>query len=152
MCGNRFALTDPEVIEPLAHGAMLVWDLVEVLVKTWLERDESRQGREVVFWETRARSVQTLAVSFRKKSSQGSATSTSTRCSCPGLLSRSPAMVTEGSLLPLADSYADFTIRRLKSNCRENRSHTSTLLSLHRPQSSTGPTGTASVGGDVGDT
>lgn len=37
---------------------MLVWDLIEVLVKTWLERDESRQGREVVFWETSARSVQ----------------------------------------------------------------------------------------------
>lgn len=55
---RRFALTDPEVVEPLAHGAVLVRDLIEVLVKTWLERDESRQGREVVFWETRARSVQ----------------------------------------------------------------------------------------------
>lgn len=53
----------------------------------------------------------------------------------------SPAMATEASLLPLADSYTDFTIRRLKPNClrRENRSHTSTLLSLHRPQSSPGP-------------
>lgn len=56
VCENT--LTDPEVIEPLAHGATLVWDLVEVLVKTRLERDEPRQGREVVFWETRARSVQ----------------------------------------------------------------------------------------------
>lgn len=54
---NGFPLTDPEVVEPLAHGATLVWDLVEVLVETWLERDEPRQGREVVFWETRARSV-----------------------------------------------------------------------------------------------
>lgn len=58
---QRFALTDPEVIEPLAHGATLVWDLVEVLVETWLERDEPRQGREVVFWEARARSVQAHA-------------------------------------------------------------------------------------------
>lgn len=59
----------------------------------------------------------------------------------------SPAMVTEGSLLPLPDSYTDFTIRRLKSNCLqgENRSHTSTLRSLHRPQSSPGPTGMASA-------
>ena len=29
---------------------MLVWDLVEVLVKAWLQRDEARQGWEVVFW------------------------------------------------------------------------------------------------------
>lgn len=43
------SLTDPEVVEPLAHGATLVWDLIEVLVKTWLEGDEPRQGREVVF-------------------------------------------------------------------------------------------------------
>lgn len=55
---QSFTLTDPEVIEPLAHGAALVWDLIEVLVKAWLERDETRQGREVVFWETKARSVQ----------------------------------------------------------------------------------------------
>lgn len=42
-------LTDPEVIQSLAHGAALIWDLIEVLVKTRLEWDESRQGREVVF-------------------------------------------------------------------------------------------------------
>lgn len=42
-------LTDPEVIKPLAHGAVLVWDLIEVLVKARLEWDESRQGRKVVF-------------------------------------------------------------------------------------------------------
>lgn len=30
-----------------------------------------------------------------------------------------PAMATEGSSLPLADSYADFTTRRLESSCRE---------------------------------
>lgn len=43
------ALTDPQVVEPLAHGATLVWDLIEVLVEARLEGDESRQGREVVF-------------------------------------------------------------------------------------------------------
>lgn len=48
-------LTDPEVIEPLAHGATLVRDLIEVLVETRLERDESRQGRKVVFWGNRAK-------------------------------------------------------------------------------------------------
>lgn len=42
-------LTDPQIVKPLAHGATLVWDLIEVLVETRLEWDESRQGREVVF-------------------------------------------------------------------------------------------------------
>lgn len=79
---ERFPLTDPEVVEPLAHGTTLVRDLIEVLVKTRLERDKPRQGREVVFWETRARSVQaqtqTPALNFIEKSSQGSTTSTNT--------------------------------------------------------------------------
>lgn len=47
------ALTDPQVVEPLAHGAPLVRDLVEVLVKTRPEGDESRQRGEVVFWGTK---------------------------------------------------------------------------------------------------
>lgn len=41
-------LTDPEVVKPLAHGAALVWDLIEVLVKARLQGDEPGQGREVV--------------------------------------------------------------------------------------------------------
>ena len=43
-------LTDPEVVEPLAHGPVLVRDLVEVLVEAWLQGDEAGQGWEVVFW------------------------------------------------------------------------------------------------------
>lgn len=54
----------------------------------------------------------------------------------------SPAMATEGSLLPLADSYTDFRIRRLKSNCRE-RTEVTLPLSSHstghnRPQAPPG--------------
>lgn len=45
-------LTDPEVVEPLAHGAALVGDLVEVLVEAGLQRDEPGQRREVVFCTT----------------------------------------------------------------------------------------------------
>lgn len=47
-----FSLTDPEVVKPLAHGAALVGDLVEVLVETGLQRDEPGQRREVVFYRT----------------------------------------------------------------------------------------------------
>lgn len=45
---NTGPLTDPEVVKPLAHGAALVWDLVEVLVEARLQGDEPGQGREVV--------------------------------------------------------------------------------------------------------
>lgn len=42
-------LTHPEVVKPLGHGPVLWRDLrVEVLVETWLQGDELRQGREVV--------------------------------------------------------------------------------------------------------
>lgn len=42
-------LTYPEIVQPLAHGAALVWDLVEVLVKAWLQWNETRKRREIVF-------------------------------------------------------------------------------------------------------
>lgn len=65
----------------------------------------------------------------------------------------SPAMATEGSLLPLADGYTDFTIRCLKSNCRERTQVTRPLSSSpNRPQSSTGPTGTASASEEASQT
>lgn len=42
-------LTHPEVVKALGHGPVLRRDLrVEVLVETWLQGDELRQGREVV--------------------------------------------------------------------------------------------------------
>lgn len=70
------SLTDPQVIEPLAHGATLVRDLIEVLVKTWPEWDESWQGREVVFWDNKRYTVQNAAARTLKtliqKSSQDS--------------------------------------------------------------------------------
>lgn len=66
-------LTDPQVVEPLAHGATLVWDLIEVLVETRLEGDESGQGREVVFWDTKTQfNAAAHTPKFIKKSSQDS--------------------------------------------------------------------------------
>lgn len=118
---QSFTLTDPEVVEPLAHGATLVWDLIEVLVETWLERDESRQGRKVVFWESNSKvSATTQTPTPIHKEIQPCRLQTGRSDTGPGCEGwSSPAMVTEASSLPLADTYADLRIRRLRSNCRE---------------------------------
>ena len=42
-------LTDPQVIHALAHGAVLLGDLLKVLVEAWLQRDKPRQRWEVRF-------------------------------------------------------------------------------------------------------
>lgn len=49
MGSGQWALTDPQVVESLAHGAMLFRDLlIKVLVETWLQGDEPRYWREVI--------------------------------------------------------------------------------------------------------
>lgn len=44
-----YILTNPEIIQALAHGAALFWDLVEVLVKAWLQGNEPGERWEIVF-------------------------------------------------------------------------------------------------------
>lgn len=44
-----FRLTDPQIVESLARGAVLVGDLLKVLVEAWLQWNKTRQGRKVVF-------------------------------------------------------------------------------------------------------
>ena len=42
-------LTDPQVVHALAHGAVLLGDLLKVLVEAGLQRDEPGQRWEVWF-------------------------------------------------------------------------------------------------------
>ena len=46
-------LTDPQVVQPFAHGAMLIRDLLKVLVEARLQWYECRQGRKIVFCSTK---------------------------------------------------------------------------------------------------
>lgn len=68
------ALTDPEVVQPLAHGAALVGDLLEVLVEARLQRDEPGQWREVVFCGTERGDTRRSAWSGRVCLSAGGGT------------------------------------------------------------------------------
>lgn len=45
-----YILTNPEIVQALAYGAVLLWDLVEVLVKAWLQGNETGERWKIVFW------------------------------------------------------------------------------------------------------
>ncbi len=45
-------LTDPQVVESLARGAVLVRNLLKVLIEARLQRNKARQRRKVVLYRT----------------------------------------------------------------------------------------------------
>lgn len=60
--GPTDTLTHPQVVHLLAHAAVLLRDLLEVLVEARLERKEARQGGEVGLWDKRAVTVNPLFI------------------------------------------------------------------------------------------